>query len=115
MGKFLNKITGFMGERQAVSYLKKQGYKILATNYTTKLGEIDIIARQKDEIVFVEVKTRLTTEFGLPREAVTSYKQNKIRLVATEYLKKTSQLNAKCRCDVIEILDKKLTHLINAF
>ena len=88
MSKFLNKITGFKGERQAVIYLTKLGYSILKNNYTTKLGEIDIIAKDKQTIVFVEVKTRLTTEFGLPREAVTSYKQNKIRLVATEYLKK---------------------------
>jgi putative endonuclease len=115
MSKFLNKVTGNIGEAQAVKYLKKQGYKILATNYATKLGELDIVAKQNDELIFVEVKTRLTTEFGLPREAVTSFKQNKIRLVATEYLKSTGNLNAKCRCDVIEILDGELEHIKNAF
>lgn len=115
MGKFLNKITGNKGEKQAVKYLKKQGYKILATNYATKLGELDIIAKEKNELIFVEVKTRLTTEFGLPREAVTNYKQNKIRQVATEYLKSTGNLNRECRCDVIEILNGELVHIKNAF
>ncbi|MGD9901392.1 MAG: YraN family protein [Spirochaetales bacterium] len=115
MGKFLNKVTGTKGEILATEYLKKQKYKIIETNYTTKLGEIDIIAKDDDTLVFVEVKTRSTKAFGLPREAVTPYKQHKIRLLATQYLKANKLLQEKCRFDVIEILDTEITHLKNCF
>lgn len=115
MGKQLNKVVGNLGEKLAESYLKKQKYYILEKNYKNKLGEIDIIAKDGETLVFIEVKTRKTTEFGLPREAVTKFKQNKIRLVATEYLKKNNSLNASCRCDVIDILDDNITHIKNAF
>ena len=99
----------------AVTYLKKKKYKILEQNYSCDVGEIDIICKDKDEIVFVEVKTRQTQKFGLPREAVTDYKQNKIRLVATIYLQKNNQLNEKIRFDVIEILGDELNHLVGCF
>jgi len=115
MGKQLNKVTGNYGEELAKKYLKKQKYTILETNYTTKLGEIDIIAKDSDEFVFIEVKTRNTLLYGLPREAVTPYKQNKIRTVATEYIKKHKLFNEKLRCDVIEIIENEITHIKNAF
>jgi len=115
MGKERNKVTGNLGEKLAFQYFKLQKYEILETNYTTKLGEIDLIVKQSGILIFVEVKTRSTTEFGLPREAVTSYKQHKIRLVATEYLKKNGLLNAICRFDVVEVLDGKIEHITNAF
>ncbi|PKK96130.1 MAG: YraN family protein [Tenericutes bacterium HGW-Tenericutes-4] len=115
MGKHLNKVTGNYGEQLAVRYLKKQKYEIIEQNFITKLGEIDIIAKENDTLVFIEVKTRKTAEFGLPREAVTKYKQNKIRQVATDYLKQNKSLNSLCRCDVIDILDDNITHIKNAF
>lgn len=115
MGKFFNKLTGNKGEKLAVAYLKKNNYKILHKNYTTKIGEIDIIAKQNAQTVFVEVKTRLTSEFGTPAEAVTVYKQNKIRQVATQYLKTHNMLSADCRCDVIEVFDNNINHIKNAF
>ena len=106
MGKHLNKVTGMRGELLAVKFLKKQKYKILETNFTTVIGEIDIIALYKDTLVFVEVKTRLTKVFGLPREAVGSFKQNKIRLVATSYLK------ADKRKSLIKIKPKKFKKML---
>lgn len=115
MSKVLNKVTGAVGEKLAVKYLRKNKYKILEINYTNKIGEIDIIARQKDILIFVEVKNRSSVRFGLPGEAVTTKKQHKIRLVATSYLKIKKQLNSKCRFDVIEVLDGQVNHIIEAF
>ena len=109
------KILGIEGEVQAKQFLIDKKYKVLATNYTTKIGEIDIIAKYKDMIVFVEVKDRQTKRFGLPREAVTPYKQRKIRLVATQYLQSHKLLENKVRFDCIEILGDTITHIENAF
>ena len=106
---------GKKGEAMAVSFLKKKGYKILKTNYVNKIGEIDVICKFKDEIIFVEVKTRTTEKFGLPRESVTVHKQNKIRLTATLYLQSNNMLDQKVRFDVIEVLDQEIEHIIGCF
>ena len=68
---------GDLGERIAKNYLIRQGYEILDTNYKTKLGEIDIVAKEDDILVFVEVKTRSSRSFGLPQESVNFKKQNR--------------------------------------
>jgi putative endonuclease len=115
MSKFFNKITGLKGEKLAIKYLKNNNYKIIDTNYTTKIGEVDIIAKKDTQTVFVEVKTRSTKKFGNPSEAVTKHKQNKIRQVSTQYLKANKQLNDSCRCDVIEVLNGDINHIKNAF
>lgn len=109
------KILGNKGEALAKEYLIKQKYKILDTNYSNKLGEIDIIAKDDDTIVFVEVKARETARFGLPREAITPYKQQKIRKVAILYLMKKNLLNEKTRFDCIDVLGDKITHIKNCF
>lgn len=106
---------GIGGETEATKYLKKKGYKILERNYTTYVGEIDIICQKNGVIVFVEVKKRESLKFGYPREAVTPYKINKIRLVATEYLKTKRLSNQKIRFDVIDILEDKISHIENCF
>ena len=110
-----SKTIGFVGEAIAVNYLKSNGYVILETNYTNQLGEIDIIAKYKNIIVFLEVKTRTSGKFGYGREAVDSRKQNKIRLVATGYLKYKRLIDVACRFDVIEITDDNIEHIENAF
>lgn len=110
-----NKITGNIGEQKAQKFLKKNKYKILECNYTTQLGEIDIIAKQKDCIVFVEVKTRETLEYGRPSEAVGERKQNKIRKVAMLYLQRNKLFDVPCRFDCIEIVGDKINHLQDAF
>ncbi len=91
------------GESLSVRHLKKNGYKILEQNYRNKLGEIDIIAKEKGTLVFVEVKARRSDLFGNPKWAVTPKKQRKISMVALYYLKATKQTRAKARFDVISI------------
>ena len=86
-GRFIKRgKLGRRGEAIAVSFLKRQGYKIIERNYRSKLGEIDIIAREKDNIVFVEVKTRRSDDFGLPQEAVSYRKQYRLTKIALGYL-----------------------------
>jgi len=94
---------GKKSESLAAKYLKKHGYRILEQNYRTKLGEIDIIAKDKGTIVFVEVKARRSYLFGNPKFAVTPKKQRKISMVALYYLKETKQDNAKARFDVVAV------------
>lgn len=94
-------------ESVAVRHLKKNGYKILQQNYRTKIGEIDIIAKDKQTLVFVEVKARKSVHFGSPKWAVTPKKQRKISMVALYYLKATKQNNIKARFDVVAISSLK--------
>ena len=112
-----NKIVGDMGEKLAQNYLKDKGYKILETNYKSHLGEIDIICFDKSTktYIFVEVKTRKDMKYGYPREAVGIYKQNKIRSVAESYRISHDIYNQKIRFDVVEIIDRDITHIENAF
>ncbi len=94
---------GNKGESIAARHLKRQGYRILEQNYRTNLGEIDIIATDRDTIVFVEVKARKSGRFGDPKWAVTPRKQRKISMVALHYLKATQQDHVKARFDVVSI------------
>ena len=98
---------GKKSESIATVHLKKHGYKILEQNYRTKLGEIDIIAKDKDTLVFVEVKARKSNRFGNPKWAVTPRKQKKISMVALLYMKSTKQSNVKARFDVVAISSAK--------
>ena len=114
--KILNSDIGKINEKIAISFLKKNcKYKILETNFYTSIGEIDIIAKDKDTIVFIEVKYSTTSYFGLPRERVNLYKQNKIRQIALIFLKNKKLINSKCRFDVIDILGDKITHIKDCF
>jgi putative endonuclease len=94
---------GDHGEDLAAAALKKQGYKILARNYTTPLGEIDLIARQGQTLVVVEVKTRKSTRFGSPQESVSAAKQAKLRRLADYYLKDQRLTDAAVRFDVVAV------------
>ena len=110
------KVLGIQGETLAKEHLEKLGYKIVATNYKNKIGEIDIIAYDNSTLVFVEVKCRQSIKFGYPREAVNFYKQNKIRSVAVGYLKyKGLYEKVNVRFDVIDIVGENITHIKNAF
>ncbi|ABY92989.1 YraN family protein [Thermoanaerobacter sp. X514] len=120
----MNKKTiGSLGEKIAAQYLLKSGYKILEKNFKCKIGEIDIIALFKKEIVFVEVKTRTSTSFGTGSEAVNFRKQQRILKIAQLYLATTEKFrNFQPRFDVIEIYlnpdtlaFEKLSHFPNAF
>jgi putative endonuclease len=94
---------GRMGERLAVWYLKLSGYRIVKRNYRNRLGEIDIIAREDETLVFVEVKARRTRRYGHPKYAVTRQKQRTLSKVALAYLKETGKMRDKARFDVISI------------
>ena len=110
---------GKKGESLAVEYLKKHGYRIIARNYRTGMGEIDIIARDKGILVFVEVKARRSFRFGNPKAAVTPRKQRSISMVALSYLKATKQESARARFDVVAVNSENDTACIeivkNAF
>ncbi len=99
----LNQLFGKRSETDAVTHLKKLGYKILETNYRNRLGEIDIIAKDRDTIAFVEVKARKSKRYGNPKWAITPKKQRKISMVALSYLKVTRQIQAKARFDVVTV------------
>lgn len=94
---------GSWGEESALKFLKSKGYKILAKNYKSNLGEIDIVARDKDTICFVEVKTRSSDKFGLPQEALSNFKQRQIAKTALSFLKENKLLDKKARFDVIAL------------
>ncbi len=118
---FYKKLLGKVGEKCAVKYLKKNKYKILEQNYATHFGEIDIIAKDNDCYVFIEVKTRTSDKFGEPMEAVTNFKQRHIIRSAQSYLmtNKIDENQIKIRFDVIEVKSEngknEINHLKNAF
>ena len=98
---------GELGEGVAVQLLKEQGYKIWKRNYKTKLGEIDIIAKDKDTVCFIEVKTRHSDKFGSPEESISESKQKKIARVALLFLKEMKLLDKKARFDVVSVVYSK--------
>ena len=98
-----NLYLGKQGEEVAVSLLKEKGYKILLRNYKTKLGEVDIIAVDKDTFCFIEVKTRNSRRFGSPEEAVSVPKQRQISKAALMFLKENNLLGRKARFDVVSL------------
>jgi len=97
------KELGAKGEEIAVRYLKSRGYRIIERNYRIRLGEIDIIAEQGDDLVFIEVKTRSGTLFGSPFESITAQKQKQLSKVALEYINKQGCNNRPARFDVVGI------------
>ncbi len=105
MEKYRQKI-GEIGEKKAQNYLKCRGYEILECNFRTKSGELDIIAKEKECIVFVEVKTRTNQEYGAPSEAVSYYKRKHMYQSARHYLKRFS-IEVECRFDVMEVTMKR--------
>jgi putative endonuclease len=94
---------GKHGEDLAVAELEQRGYAILDRRYRTKRGEIDIVARDGDTIVFVEVKARVTAEFGTAAQAVTDLKRRRLVTMATEYLSRRRLHGHPCRFDVVAI------------
>jgi putative endonuclease len=94
---------GRLAEDMAAKALRRRGYRILERNYRNPLGEIDIIARDGDALVFVEVKARRSLRFGRAKAAVNALKQKQIARVAIWYLKVTDQMGAKARFDVVAI------------
>lgn len=96
---------GKEGEELALKFLKKKGYKIIHKNYRTPIGEIDIVAKDGNTLVFVEVKTREGMGYGYPFEAVNKRKRQRIANVASLYLKRFDDIPS-CRFDVVSIFYK---------
>jgi len=101
-----NKDIGSLGEDLAESYIKNHGYIIIERNFRCKIGEIDIIGKDKEHIAFIEVKARYNDDYGRPAEAVNFYKQNKLYKAAEFYIMKNKLNNYNFRFDVIEVLLK---------
>lgn len=95
---------GKFGEDAAVGYLKKLGYKIIERNFKARYTELDIIALDKDTLVFIEVKTRVGMKFGLPQEAITRYKLSALTRSAYYYRLLHPKLPESLRIDVVSIL-----------
>ncbi|CEO10092.1 endonuclease [[Clostridium] sordellii] len=108
---------GRLGEKIATEYLKNKGIYIIKNNYKIKFGEIDIIAKIEDLILFIEVKSRNSNKFGYPAEAVNYKKRSKITNVAKYYMAVNNLENVQVRFDVIEIYlkDRKVNHIESAF
>lgn len=121
MRGWLAKLLGNRGERAACQFLRRQGYQILSRNCRSQWGEIDIIARDGDWIVFVEVKTRSSQNTGHPAEAVHQRKQRQLTKLALAWLKRRRLLNHRARFDVVAILwpdgaaTPHIEHFANAF
>ena len=94
---------GKAGEEVVCKYLQKKNYAIVKRNFTCKFGEIDIIAKDKEEMVFIEVKTRCSKKYGEAREAVDKYKKKHIKRAAEFYVMKYRLENKFIRFDVIEV------------
>lgn len=102
-----SKSLGQIGEDIASVYLKSRGYEILERNFRSLIGEIDIIAKDGENLIFIEVKTKSNKDFGLPQEMVTAKKQNKLIKVADSYLKEKNLEDIPWRIDVVAIIKNK--------
>jgi putative endonuclease len=115
---FLRQVLGNRGEREAARWLQRRGFRILARGYRTPRGEVDLIARDGDTVVFIEVKTRRA---GQPAEAVTPEKQRRLSLAAIHFLKRHNLLDERSRFDVVALVWPEasplpsIEHFRNAF
>lgn len=98
-----NREKGVRGEDLATACLKKEGYRIIERNYRCRHGEIDIIAMDKEDVIFIEVKGRTSDTFGSPEEAIGPAKQKKISKVALRYLQERGLADHSARFDVVAI------------
>ncbi|MDI6815549.1 MAG: YraN family protein [Dehalococcoidales bacterium] len=100
--------TGILGEKLAKDFLKKRGYHIKETNYRCPEGEIDIVAKHKDSLVFIEVRAKRGLEFGSPEESITPAKKGKLRAAVAHYRQTHNNLPQLWRIDVVAVeLDQK--------
>jgi putative endonuclease len=113
-------MVGTLGEQAAAASLESLGYQVLHRNYRCRGGELDIICETNGILVFVEVKTRTSAQFGLPEESVTIAKRRRLRRLALEYLQREGRRARALRFDVISVAMAdgrvgELRHLVNAF
>lgn len=108
---------GRSGEDLAVKYLETHGYRVLDRNFTTEIGEVDIFVTDEKTLIAVEVKSRLSLEYGTPAEAVGHEKIKKISQVTAQYIKQFRLFGVPVRFDVVEVYlnDRTVNHIVNAF
>ena len=111
---------GKSGEEAAAAYLTKKKYRIVCRGFRFQRGEIDIIAYDRDNLVFIEVKTRRGAEFGPPEESVTPFKQRQIRRLAEAYLMLNNLGEVPCRFDILALTPEgnrgyRVRHIPDAF
>jgi putative endonuclease len=109
------RVLGAEGEAQAACWYVQQGYEVVDRNWRCREGELDLVVRRGRQLVFVEVKTRTSTRFGTPAEAVTPTKQRRLRTLALRYLEATGQRSTSMRFDVVAILAGQLRVIEAAF
>lgn len=112
--------VGALGERAAKKHLQKSGLKFLTANYRTPRGEIDLIFRDQDCLVFVEVKARSSEEWGRPADAVDRERRTRLTRAGLDYLRKLRKPKVKVRYDIVEVLLEdgrvgEIRHLVNSF
>lgn len=98
--KYFNRKTGEIGESLALEYLQKKGFELITRNYSTRFGEIDLIMRDKETMVFVEVKAKKTPDWGTPEEMFTQSKYRKVKRMGMVYLQGKDVL---CRIDMVAV------------
>lgn len=110
-----NKDIGSFGEALARDYLISKGYKILNMNFRNKFGEIDIICKKNNLLIFCEIKSRYSNSFCSPIESITCYKQKQIIKLSELYLISKKYYNFNVRYDIIEVIFNTITssHIIN--
>jgi len=111
---------GRQGEDIAADWLRSHNYTIVTRNYRKRFGEVDIIARQDEWLVFIEVKTRSSARFGSPLDSVTEKKQHQLSRIANDYLSRNDVLDVPCRFDVVSVLlhrdqPPRVEVIVNAF
>ena len=110
-----HKDFGDRGEDFAAQYLTKRGCRILERQFRSPMGEIDIIAEEKNTILFVEVKTRRPTQYGLPAQAVGRPKQRRIIRTAVWYMQEKRIEEKPCRFDVVEVLYERGSYTVQYY
>ncbi len=114
--KTYNKETGRIGEELARNFLKDKGYEIVKSNFSTRFGEIDLICKDGDTLVFVEVKTKKGLDFGMPEDMYTKGKAERVKRMASVYLEGRE---TNCRIDMVAIVlgdnnkPERMTHYPN--
>jgi putative endonuclease len=114
------RLFGQEGEAEAERYLRRKGYRIVARNVRSSLGELDLVAEDGQVLVFIEVKARRTGEFGGAIHAVHHHKQQKLIRLASQFLAQRHWMERSCRFDVVlleatETAELKVEHIVNAF
>jgi putative endonuclease len=104
--------VGKAGEAAAKSYLEQQGYQITEINYRCSFGEIDIIARDKDTLVFVEVRTKTSLSFGCPEESITAEKARRLKRLASSYLQSHRHFEMPSRIDLVAVILDRDNHAV---